>query len=89
MPTHEKKHCARCDAEFECKTGSVLLCQCSKIELSTEQLEYIHAEYEDCLCLSCLNVLRTKFNTLSYQKNMQTLLSGHGLTDRINSNIKK
>ncbi len=39
MPAHEKKQCPRCSVDFECKTGSILLCQCSKIEMSAEQLE--------------------------------------------------
>lgn len=76
MPKHEKKHCPRCFAEFECKTGSILLCQCSKIEMTAEQLEYSNSQYDDCLCLSCLNELRTEFNLLSHNKNIKNYLSG-------------
>lgn len=76
MPKHEKKQCPRCSAEFECKTGSILLCQCSKIEMTAEQLEYSNSQYNDCLCLSCLNELRTEFNLLSHNKNIKNYLSG-------------
>jgi len=76
MPKHEKKQCPRCSAEFECKTGSILLCQCSKIEMTAEQLEYSNSQYDDCLCLSCLNELRTEFNLLSHYKNIKNYLLG-------------
>ena len=78
MPQHEKKQCPRCASNFECKTGSILLCQCSQIEMSAEQLEYSNTQYEDCLCLFCLKELRTEFNALSHSENIQSLLSGRG-----------
>ena len=62
MPKHEKKQCPRCNAEFECKTGSILICQCSKIEMNAEQIEYANSQYDDCLCLSCLKILCAEFN---------------------------
>lgn len=74
MPKHEKKQCPRCTAEFECKTGSILLCQCSKIEMSAEQLEYSNTKYSDCLCLSCLKELRSEYNNLTYQGNIKNLI---------------
>jgi len=76
MPNHETKQCPRCEGGFECKSGSVLLCQCSNIELTTEQLEYINTQYSDCLCIACLHDLRSEFNTLSYTKNIQNRLLG-------------
>jgi hypothetical protein len=82
MPKHEKKQCPRCLAEFECKTGSILLCQCSKIEMTAEQLEYSNTQFEDCLCLACLKDLQTEFNTLSSSEKIQSLLSGRGTVKR-------
>ena len=76
MPKHEKKQCPRCSAEFECKTGSILLCQCSKIEMTAEQLEYSNTQYDDCLCLSCLKDLRTEFNVLSHSKKIKNVFLG-------------
>lgn len=79
MPQHEKKQCPRCSVEFECKTGSILLCQCSKVEMTAEQLEYSNTQYDDCLCLECLKDLRTEYNNLSFRKNIQNIISGRGL----------
>ena len=76
MPEHEKKQCPRCHAGFECKTGSILLCQCSKIEMSVEQLEYSSSRYDDCLCLSCLNELRTEYNLLTHNENIKNIVLG-------------
>jgi len=70
MPLHEKKQCPRCSAEFECKAGSILLCQCSKIELTVEQLEFSNTQYNDCLCLSCLKDLRDEYDDLSHRENI-------------------
>ena len=64
---HETKICPRCRGEFECKSGSVLLCQCQTIVLSLEQLEYIHSLYDDCLCVSCLHALRTAYNCQQFE----------------------
>ena len=76
MPKHEKKHCPRCESEFECKTGSILLCQCSQIEMTAEQLEYSCTQYNDCLCLSCLQNLRTEYNTLSHSQKIKNIFLG-------------
>ena len=62
QPKHETKNCPRCKTEFECKSGSILLCQCQTIVISDEQMDYINAQYDDCLCLSCLKSLRVEFN---------------------------
>jgi hypothetical protein len=79
MPKHEKKQCPRCETEFECKTGSILLCQCSKIEMSAEQLEYSSTQFNDCLCLACLKDLRSEYNHLSFHANIKSMISGRGL----------
>lgn len=76
MPSHERKTCPRCETEFECKTGSILLCQCSKVEMTAEQLEYSSMQYEDCLCRACLKELRTEFNGLSHHKIIQNIIVG-------------
>jgi len=76
MPKHEKKQCPRCSCEFECKTGSILLCQCLKIEMTAEQLEYTSTKYSECLCLACLKELRSEYNILSHCKNIKNSLLG-------------
>lgn len=57
MPEHEWKQCPRCGAEFECKSGTVLLCQCQDVILTPVQRDYIAARYDDCLCQVCLAAL--------------------------------
>ena len=76
MPSHEKKSCARCKTGFECKSGSILLCQCSKVELTAEQTEYVSVQYDDCLCLACLKDLQAEYNYFSRNKNTHNVILG-------------
>lgn len=76
MPEHEKKQCPRCLSEFECKTGTILQCQCTKIEMTAEQLEYSSAQYDDCLCLDCLKEIRSEYNLLAHTKKLKNNLQG-------------
>jgi len=62
MPKHETKNCARCGKEFECKSGSILLCQCQTLYLTPNELDFIASQYEDCLCVSCLKRLKADYN---------------------------
>ena len=66
-PKHETKQCPLCKAEFICKAGSILQCQCQTIYLNPEQMEYVNAQYEDCLCVSCLEKLRSEYNHRQHQ----------------------
>jgi len=52
-PRHEDKTCPRCGQVFECKTGSIVLCQCAQVSLSREESEYILNRYAECLCAGC------------------------------------
>ncbi|HEC85219.1 MAG: hypothetical protein DRR19_17725 [Candidatus Parabeggiatoa sp. nov. 1] len=61
MPQHEIKSCPRCGRTFECKPGPILLCQCSKIELTQQERALIQTQFQDCLCLQCLKVLKEQF----------------------------
>ena len=58
MCKHEDKRCPRCNAVFECKAGSIMLCQCSTIQLSVEERAYVESKFEDCLCVNCLHALQ-------------------------------
>lgn len=51
---HEQKYCPRCHSTFECKVGSILLCQCNKVELKDRVKNYLKKNYNDCLCASCM-----------------------------------
>ena len=73
MPKHETKQCGRCQTLFECKSGSIMLCQCQTVVLSTEQLEYINHRYEDCLCSRCLLALRAEYNEKQHARKIRVL----------------
>jgi hypothetical protein len=61
MCKHEDKYCPRCNAVFECKAGSIALCQCSTIQLSVEERAYVEIKFEDCLCIDCLVALQKEY----------------------------
>ena len=74
MPGHEEKTCPRCQRVFECKSGSILLCQCQTVLLSPEQLEYIAGKYQDCLCSNCLLEIRSEYNVQQHEQRIKRLL---------------
>lgn len=71
MQKHETKHCQRCGRGFECKSGSILLCQCQTVVLSTEQLDYIGSKFSDCLCAKCLIAVRGEYNELQHENRLK------------------
>lgn len=60
---HEEKHCQRCRKTFECKSGSIMQCQCSTIRLTTAERAFIEKKYEDCLCIGCLFELQNEYRS--------------------------
>ena len=62
MPNHENKNCLRCAIPFECKVGSIQLCQCYGITLTEEERYYMVENYEDCLCAKCMIEIRSEFH---------------------------
>ena len=70
---HETKACPRCNSHFECKSGSILLCQCQMVVLSPEQLEYINFKFDDCLCAKCLLAVRAEFNEQQHVEKMRKI----------------
>lgn len=67
---HETKQCPRCAVDFECKSGSILLCQCQTIYLTSEQVDYVGAQYNDCLCVTCLQELCEEFEQYQHLNNL-------------------
>ncbi|MFN3637300.1 MAG: cysteine-rich CWC family protein [Chloroherpetonaceae bacterium] len=61
MPHHEEKVCPRCGAHFECKMGTITLCQCSSVPLDDDERAYIASRFQDCLCANCLWELKQEF----------------------------
>lgn len=71
MSLHEIKYCPRCHSTFECKAGSISLCQCSKIILNEREKEYLNQNYNDCLCAACLREIKNILeNTITQSENL-------------------
>lgn len=62
MKKHEEKYCPRCKIRFECKVGSILLCQCNSVNLNEEERNFLQEKYDDCLCANCMKELKMEFN---------------------------
>jgi hypothetical protein len=62
MQKHEQKICAKCNATFECKVGSIHLCQCSTIQLTENERYFIQQQFADCLCINCLIHLKDEYS---------------------------
>ena len=52
------KICPRCNKSFECNAINIAKCQCSTINLSAEENDFLQMNYKDCLCLSCLKQIK-------------------------------
>lgn len=77
MCEHEAKYCPRCQSKFECKAGSIFLCQCINISLTESERIYLGSLYDDCLCLSCLKEVKEEFHSNMFKQKLKTL----GLTN--------
>ncbi len=75
MPSHEQKQCPRCERLFECKAGSILLCQCQTVYLTPEHLEYVNLQYHECLCASCLKKVRSEYDTGQFAAKMNRFMN--------------
>ncbi|MBT1695636.1 cysteine-rich CWC family protein [Fulvivirgaceae bacterium PWU4] len=74
MIKHEEKFCPRCNASFECKVGSVGLCQCSAVKLSDAERSYTRERFSDCLCAECLKELKAELHNNSLKARLMHLL---------------
>ena len=62
MCEHEKKYCPHCNQLFECKVGSILLCQCTTVSLTDDERMFIKDRYDDCLCSACMQTLKAQYH---------------------------
>ncbi|HEV8515926.1 MAG TPA: cysteine-rich CWC family protein [Cyclobacteriaceae bacterium] len=74
MIKHEQKFCQRCKASFECKVGSIALCQCSSIILDDNERDYIRENFNDCLCVKCMKEIKSEFHFKKLLSKMKRLL---------------
>jgi len=59
---HEIISCERCGGSIECKANSFTKCQCSKVQLNLNEVQYISENYEGCMCAACLLELQSEYN---------------------------
>lgn len=74
MIKHEIKYCPRCNTPFECKVGSILLCQCSTVSLHPEERDYIQEKFDDCLCANCLKELKIEYHNNQLKNKIKKIL---------------
>jgi len=56
-----KTICERCHQPFICNPTNIAACDCSKIQLSTEEISYVAKHYSNCVCNTCLLHLKDEF----------------------------
>ena len=74
MQKHEEKICPRCQGTFECKVGSVSLCQCSTEAICEEERRYLQACFSDCLCAACLQAMKADYHRERFDDTMKRLM---------------
>ncbi|SFU45905.1 Cysteine-rich CWC [Pustulibacterium marinum] len=73
MPHHEEKYCPRCQESFECKVGSINLCQCTTVTLNEEERNYMREQYTDCLCAACMAAVKQEYHNAKYHEQIAQL----------------
>jgi hypothetical protein len=72
---HEPKSCPRCRAAFECKVGSILLCQCSAVKVNDEERAYFRqGGYTDCLCAACMEELKKEYHAGQFRRKLKKIV---------------
>jgi hypothetical protein len=61
---HEIVCCERCQSAFECKANSFTKCQCTKVQLTLNETQYVSELYDGCLCASCLLELQKEYRDI-------------------------
>jgi hypothetical protein len=61
---HEIVRCERCQSAFECKANSFTKCQCTKVQLTLNETQYVSEMYDGCLCAGCLLALQQEYQSL-------------------------
>ena len=51
----------RCGKRIECKANSYTKCQCSKVQLSLNEVQYVSECFDGCLCADCLLALQQEY----------------------------
>lgn len=71
---HEERVCPRCQVKFECKVGSISLCQCSAVTINEDERKYLQQCFSDCLCASCIHALKAEYHRERFEDTMKRLM---------------
>nr|WP_294895762.1 cysteine-rich CWC family protein [uncultured Pedobacter sp.] len=58
---HEIIICERCQQKIECKANNYTQCQCSKVSLNLNEVQYVSESFDGCLCANCLLELQQEY----------------------------
>ncbi|WP_317900217.1 cysteine-rich CWC family protein [Aurantibacillus circumpalustris] len=58
----EETNCPRCEKKFICNPNDISACNCSKVELTTEEYRFISSQFKICVCNVCLKDLKDEYN---------------------------
>jgi hypothetical protein len=83
MPHHEEQICPRCHARFECKVGSINLCQCQTVSLNTAEADYVRKQFDDCLCANCLLEIKKEYKQQQFEEKINRLYALYNLKSPI------
>lgn len=61
---HEIISCERCGIRIECKANAYTKCQCSKVQLNLNEVQYISENFEGCMCAACLLALQQEYKEM-------------------------
>ena len=53
--------CQHCKQPFICNPKNITECDCSKIQLPSQEISYISKLYSNCVCNTCLLHLKDEF----------------------------
>lgn len=71
MEKHAPEECPRCGQSFTCKVNTISKCDCAKISLTSDAIQYIRNYCEGtygsykCLCNTCLIELSNELEDAS------------------------
>jgi hypothetical protein len=72
MLTKKRKElCESCGSEFLCDPQNIAACNCSKVALNSTERAYLKSKFKNCLCNTCLLLLKEKIPSLLESKSQQ------------------
>jgi len=63
-----EKTCARCSQSFSCNQADIKNCFCQTFTLTTQALQHLSVNYNDCLCNKCLIEVSENLNQATNAK---------------------